>query len=271
MTTKNERRACARPGLAVCWALAACVAHAQPSPETAASRDALEQQRAAERARAQRELLQPAPDALPPAPPPTALAWPAAESPCFTIREISLTGEASDAFGWTIDTLLHGPDAAIGRCLGAQGLDVAAQRAQQALLERGYVTSRILLPPQDVSQGRLVLGVVPGRIRAIRFADGTNPRANALNALPARPGDLLDLREIEQGLENFKRVPTVTAHIRIEPADAPGQSDLVIDWTQAFPFRLTGTLDDSGTRATGKYQASARSRSTTSSTPRSTR
>lgn len=36
--------------------------------------------------------------------------------------------------------------------------------------------------------------------------------------MPAREGELLDLRDIEQGLENLQRVPTVQAEMAIVPA-----------------------------------------------------
>ncbi len=141
--------------------------------------------------------------------------------------------------------------------MGVEGINVAAERAQQALVERGYVTSRVLLQPQDLSSGQLMLTLVPGRVRNIRLAPGTNERATLRNALPVQPGQILNLRAIEQGLENLKRVPTAEADIQIVPAEAPGESDVVVQWTQAFPFRATATVDDSGTKATGKYQGSA--------------
>ncbi|RDS80538.1 ShlB/FhaC/HecB family hemolysin secretion/activation protein [Dyella monticola] len=70
-----------------------------------------------------------------------------------------------------------------------------------------------------------------------------------------RPGDLLNLRDIEQGLEQIKRVPSQDANIDIAPADIPGQSDLVITVKRVKPWRVVATLDDSGAPATGLYQA----------------
>lgn len=181
--------------------------------------------------------------------------WPENESPCLPLHEVALVDDASASFQWTLDGLISGPDPAIGRCLGREGINVAASRAQQALMERGYVTSRIVFQEQNIANGRLTLTLLPGRIGTIRFAQ-PDPRANALNAVPTRPGDILNLRDVEQALENFKRVPSVEADIQIAPAEAPDQSDLVIVWRQAIPFRFNVTLDDSGSKATGKYQGS---------------
>ena len=78
--------------------------------------------------------------------------------------------------------------------------------------------------------------------------------------MPVRSGDILNVRDIEQALENFKRVPSVEADIQIAPAEGldaqPGDSDLVITWKQAFPFRITLSADDAGSEYTGKHQGS---------------
>jgi hemolysin activation/secretion protein len=149
----------------------------------------------------------------------------------------------------------------MGRCLGAQGIQIVARRIQNAIIERGFVTTRVLAPPQNLAEGTLTLSVLPGRIRAIRLsADSTTDRARLGNALPAQAGAVLNLRDIEQGLENLERLPTARAEVQIEPADGadarPGESDLVIRWTQERLFRVTASVDDSGSKSTGKYQGS---------------
>lgn len=235
------------------------MAHAQtPATPSQELRQQGEQQERLQRAReeAQRGLMQPAPKATPPSSPDPSKPWPENESPCLLLREVVLVGDSSPSFQWTIDGLMSGADPAIGRCLGREGINVAASRAQQALVERGYVTSRIVFQQQTITDGRLALTLLPGRIGAIRFAQ-PDPRANASNAVPARPGDILNLRDVEQALENFKRVPSAEADIQIAPADAPDQSDLVIVWRQALPLRFNATLDDSGSKSTGQYQGSA--------------
>ncbi|SDB66772.1 Hemolysin activation/secretion protein [Pseudomonas sp. NFACC13-1] len=183
---------------------------------------------------------------------------PAKESPCFAINDIRLIGEASEKFQWALRAANPKDDPAIGRCLGGGGINLTMKRMQNAIIEAGYVTTRVLAEAQDLNSGVLVLTLVPGRIREIRFEEGTSARANAWNAMPANPGDLLNLRDIEQALENFKRVPTAEADIKIAPARAadarPGESDVVIAWSQRFPARVSLSVDNSGSKSTGKYQ-----------------
>lgn len=143
---------------------------------------------------------------------------PATESPCFNIERILLTGDAAEQFQWALAAANHAadglPDAASGRCLGSRGINLVMKRVQNAMVSRGYVTTRVLAEPQDLNAGTLELTLIPGRIRGIRFAAGTDARATQWNAVPVRPGDLLNIRDIEQALENFKRVPSAEADIQ---------------------------------------------------------
>ncbi len=189
------------------------------------------------------------------------LRLPAQETPCFKIDRIILQGDSAADFQWALSAADPEGDAATNRCLGSEGINLTMKRVQNAIVARGFVTTRVLAAAQDLTSGILEFTVIPGRIRTIRFTSDSNPRATQWNALPAAPGDLLNLRDIEQGLENFKRVPTADADIQITPADGPdarpGESDLVIAWQQGFPFRLNLSADDSGSKYTGKYQGSA--------------
>lgn len=241
----------------VLFAVASVEVHAAASPEEAIQEELLRQQ-ARERSLRQQQELAPNVRLDRPQSLTDQGLLPSSESPCFKIERIELGGEAAEQFQWALAAANRAADGhedpAIGRCLGSDGIDRVMRRMQNAIVARGYVTARILAAPQDLRAGTLSLTLIPGRIRTIRFAEGTAARATQGNALPARAGDLLNLRDIEQGLENFKRVPTADADIKISPGDKPGESDIVIHWKQAFPIRLTLSVDDSGSKATGKYQ-----------------
>ena len=164
-------------------------------------------------------------------------------------------------------TLSGNEDKVIGRCLGTRSINTVVHRLQAALTQDGWVTSRILVEPQDLTSSHLQLTFLPGRVGQIRLspdAQGTIPdRANINHTFPIKPGDVLNLRALEQGLENLRRVPTVNADISITPSDPdqsnihPTASDIVINWHQRLPLRLSLNADDAGVRSTGKYQGTA--------------
>lgn len=173
------------------------------------------------------------------------------EKPCFLIQEIRLEGERIDKFVW-LNSMLSVYQK---RCIGREGAALIIKRLSSALLDRGYTTTRIGLPEQNLSTGILRLVLVPGVVRAIKFS-GEETAGDWQTAFPLRPGDILNLRDVEQGLEQIKRVPSQDVDFKIAPGEAPGESDILISVKRTRPWRLGLTYDDSGSKSTGKLQAS---------------
>ncbi|HEX7325321.1 MAG TPA: ShlB/FhaC/HecB family hemolysin secretion/activation protein [Rhodanobacteraceae bacterium] len=172
-----------------------------------------------------------------------------AETPCFRIARVRLEGAHRAQFGFLQKYL----DGYRNRCLGQQGLRMLARRATDLLLARGYVTSRVVIPDQSLAAGHLRVVLLAGTVAAIRFAPGS-AKVDWRSALPIRPGDVLNLRAIEQGLEQLKRVPSQDAKIDIAPGNQPGTSDLVLTVGRIKRWRIVANLDDSGSDSTGKEQ-----------------
>jgi len=154
-----------------------------------------------------------------------------------------------DHFAFAREWLAH----YAGQCVGKQGIDTIVKGLSRAVLARGYITTRVLLPEQDLSTGTLKLALVPGTIRHVRFAD-EKLRGTWKTAFPTRDGDLLNLRDLEQGLEQMKRVTSQDVSMQIVPADVPGESDVVLDVKRGKPWTVVASIDNSGTRATGRLQ-----------------
>ncbi|QWT19821.1 ShlB/FhaC/HecB family hemolysin secretion/activation protein [Bacillus sp. NP157] len=171
------------------------------------------------------------------------------ENECFRIDAIVLDGFPGRAFDFARRYLR----AYVGRCMGHDGINLVVRRVSDLIIDRGYVTTRVGLAPQDIHSGVLRITLVPATVRAVRFAPGS---ASGFwrTALPSRVGGLLNLRDIEQGLEQFKRVPSQDVTIDIAPGDVPGESDLVVSIARTRPWHVVATLDDTGSRATGRLQ-----------------
>ncbi|WP_025600563.1 ShlB/FhaC/HecB family hemolysin secretion/activation protein [Burkholderia sp. WSM2230] len=192
--------------------------------------------------------------------------WPElpTEKPCFRIDSFALdvppnlpdavrsqgaSERPLDRFAFAREWLNHYR----GQCVGKAGLDILTKGLQQAILSEGYITTRVLLPQQDLSTGELKFALVPGVVRKLRFAD-PSARGTWKTAFPSRDGDMLNLRALEQGLEQMKRVSSQDVNMKIEPTDTPGESDVVLTVNRAKPWSVVASVDNSGSRATGKLQ-----------------
>lgn len=187
------------------------------------------------------------------------------ESPCFVLRQFVLEvpkqfPSALRALG--ASTLPQDPfrfaqdylEQYAGACVGKDGMNLIVKHLAALIVSKGYSTTRVGIPQQDLSAGSLTLALVPGVVRAIRFA---NPelRGTWKNAFPTGPARLLNLHDIEQGLEQMKRVPSQEVDMEIVPGTLPGESDIVIIVKRSAPWKVTLSLDDSGAKGTGKLQA----------------
>ncbi|MDE1142904.1 ShlB/FhaC/HecB family hemolysin secretion/activation protein [Paraburkholderia tropica] len=260
---KNKSKLFAVP-LAVLVPLAV---HAQVPPDAAARTNAEQQQQVEQRRDAQqRAATVAAPVVRSTAP--AAGEYPVLpdETPCFrintftvdvpdTLPEVARVKGASalpmDPFAFLHDWLRHYE----GQCVGKQGLDLLTKGLQGVILSRGYVTTRVLLPTQDLSKGTLKFSLVPGVIRNLEFADA-DTRGTLKSAFPTRDGNVLQLRDLEQGLEQMKRVPNQDAAMQIVPGASPGESDVVVTVKRTKPWSLVVSADNSGTRETGGYLGS---------------
>lgn len=223
------------------------------APAQAALIDARQQSRQQDRERALQQ--QNTPDSDVRLTPPGAVLpdYPTHERPCFSVDRLQLDGDAASDFQWALDAV----DDARGRCLGGQGILLVINKVQNAILAKGYVTTRVMAEEQNLTDGILRLRLQPGRIGDIRFGAPVSWRGRLWNAFPTGTGKILNLRDIEQGLENFRRVPSAAADIKIEPGRQESTSDLVVSWQEGRPVRLGLGLDDSGSKSTGRYLASA--------------
>ena len=194
--------------------------------------------------------------------------FPQNETPCFDIYKISLLDYAADnhhspsQFQLALTKTARDFNLKLPLCIGTKGINALVSQIQNRIIDQGYVTTRVVVPEQDLSQGELTLMVILGKIKNILVSDVGNTarftRLHSWTGFTFDSGDLLNLRDIEQSLENLKRSPTADANIEIVPSHAVdamvGESDLNVTYAQGFPFRLNLSLDDSGAKSTGKWQ-----------------
>ena len=176
------------------------------------------------------------------------------EKPCFQIKQVSLDGQEILPFWLSLQGMA---DWAVGECVGSEGINLLMSAMQNRLVGHGYVTTRVLAPAQDLTTGVLQLVIVPGTVRQVALTPESDQRVHLGTAFPVSTGQLLDLRDIEQGLENLQRVPTVQASMEILPGEKPGESDVMVTRQQSKWWRVGLTLDDSGSKSTGRYQGGA--------------
>jgi len=174
----------------------------------------------------------------------------APDAPCFTAHSIELSG-ATLLSRAEINQLIA---PYLGQCLTFNDANNLIRDITNAYIDKGYVTTRAAIPEQDFSNGKLVILVVEGRVESIEFKDGQGRIRELKAAFPLITGDFLNLRDIEQGLDQMNRLPSNNAKMELLPGTKPGTSCIVVDNTPSKTWRASFGMDNSGQDSTGRNQ-----------------
>ena len=174
-----------------------------------------------------------------------------ADTRCFPIKDIELKG--ADSLPASDRERLLKPY--IGQCLGVTQLNELLKAITDYYLGKGRVTSRAYLPQQDLSSGHLQVLVVEGKLEALRSAEGSTVTERELAmAFPGKVGEALNLREIEQLVDQLNRLPSKQAQMELTPGKQVGGSDVVVKNTAQKPWRASLSRNNDGQKSTGEQQ-----------------
>lgn len=220
---------------------------AQASPLSPADRDAVRQQQEQllRQSQQQRDELERSTTL-----PRSGQSTPASQAggPCFDIHTITLSGVT--LISEKAQQKLTAPWQ--NQCLNMAKITELAAAISDWYISRGYITSRAFLTEQDLSHGELHIVVLEGKLRHIRL-EGESPRMLKM-VFPGLEGKILNLRDIEQGMEQINRLRREPVQIDIVPDSEPGYSSVNLTATPEFPLSASVSLDNSGQKSTGDDQ-----------------
>lgn len=170
-------------------------------------------------------------------------------SVCFDIQEVRLSGASLMA--------PEEQEALLGeflqRCLGSVHLNEILSVITAYYLDRGYVTTRAYLPEQDLSSGTLNILVVEGTLEELNSSLLASDRELRM-AFPGRVGERLNLRELEQLVDQMARLPSRRVQLELLPGDEVGGSRVRLEGERSKPWRVALARHNDGQRSTGEQQ-----------------
>ncbi len=174
-----------------------------------------------------------------------------ADTRCFPVKTIELKGADSLSAGEREQLLKP----YIGQCLGVPQLNELLKVIADLYIEKGLVTSRAYLPQQDLSGGHLSVLVVEGRLEGLKGAENSKLSERELTmAFPGVTGELVNLREIEQMVDQLNRLPSNQAKMELTPGQNVGGSEVRVTNEPKKPWRAGLSRSNDGQRSTGEQQ-----------------
>lgn len=123
--------------------------------------------------------------------------------------------------------------------------------------EKGYITTRAVVPPQDIENGVVRIHVIEGKIGEIEIVGNQYVKTSYIQARIAQDkGDILKLQTLERDVTQlndnslFDRVRAT-----VKAGKEPGTSDIELSIDDHRPYHLQLSFDNQGRSGIGLYRS----------------
>lgn len=168
---------------------------------------------------------------------------------CVDIREIEVDGNTK--ISTTRIKKIAQPY--LNKCLTVDDINKILNAITNAYIDAGYITSGayLITPQTKLNDGILQIKIVEGTITKFTGLSEVERKT----AFPWVLGSVLNLRDIEQGLDQMNRLSSNHAKMEIKAnEDANGTSQVVITNEQESPTSYSVYTDNLGSKPTGEYR-----------------
>lgn len=173
---------------------------------------------------------------------------PEGSTSCIDIRDVVIRG-VTQIDQDVIDALAN---PIRGVCVPLAAIDQVLRDITNAYVAQGFATSRAVIAPDEFSNGILVIVVVEGLIQSFEPAEASGLSAQELSlAFPSTVGDIFNVRDMEQGLDQLNRLASNQATVDLLPGSSFGGTGVVIKNEPSFPLHFSGTRSSDGDDSTG--------------------
>ncbi|WP_406604379.1 ShlB/FhaC/HecB family hemolysin secretion/activation protein [Bartonella gliris] len=147
-----------------------------------------------------------------------------------------------------------------GKCISLADIQTLIKQLTKVYLDKGYVTARFYIPDQDIKRSKeLKLLVVEGKLSDIYYNGSPASAYNNIvwSAFPGLKGHILNMRDIEQGLDQINRLSSAHAKSELLPGSEEGSTIVNINNHPDKALRVTVSHDNLGQASTGyaRYNA----------------
>ncbi|MGQ7861573.1 ShlB/FhaC/HecB family hemolysin secretion/activation protein [Pseudomonas sp. 32A] len=140
----------------------------------------------------------------------------------------------------------------VAPCMGAAQINRLLAEITRLYVEAGYIASRPYLTSPPAAGQPLAIHVEEGYVEAIELADQSLP-VSLRGAFPGMLGEPLNLRDLEQGLDQLNRLRSVDLTADIAPGGAAGASRIILrSRSTASRWSLGLGVDNLGSAGTGR-------------------
>lgn len=136
------------------------------------------------------------------------------------------------------------------KCLKIEDIKDLVRVITNLYISKGNITTRAYIREQNLLEKKLIINVCEGVLESVEYV---NKKTFLNDILPLRTGQILNLRDIEQGIDNISKSGNVKIYLK--PGVKEGGSVAVIDNKPSKGLCISSGVDNLGSKNKGRYQS----------------
>ncbi|GHD53767.1 Hemolysin activation/secretion protein [Marinobacter persicus] len=148
-----------------------------------------------------------------------------------------------------------------GRTIGFEDLNALLDEINAIYQEKRQLTSRAVIPPQDIGDGRLKVVLVEARLEGVAWTKDPEqvPASFFTERIRVKPGETLDTARLLNDVQRLNATtPGPQLSVNLEPGSEFGTSRLALEPFEPEPWGLRMYANNYGSESSGEYQAGLR-------------
>lgn len=154
----------------------------------------------------------------------------------MTVREFEIEGNTA----FSDEELSKITDPYENRPITSEELQDLRRKLTLYYVERGYISSGAIIPDQQVTDGKVTLRVIEGKLSRIEIVGNKHFRSSYIRkrlTLAAKPP--VNIRRLQQALQRLEQDPRIKRiNAEFSPGAAPGESELKVSIEEKRPYRV---------------------------------
>lgn len=126
--------------------------------------------------------------------------------------------------------------------------------------KEGYLTSRAIIPPQEITNGNVVIQIVEGTVGSIKIEGGRWVKADYvmnsfLKSNSIEEDKIFNIRALSRSMEELNTPKYLKGQVMLEKGKKTGETDIVLDLKDRFPLSFGIGWDNTGRELVGIQRA----------------
>ncbi|MDO8675228.1 MAG: ShlB/FhaC/HecB family hemolysin secretion/activation protein [Candidatus Omnitrophota bacterium] len=171
----------------------------------------------------------------------------------FVLKEVNITGMTL----FKPQVFLSAYKAYLDQTVTAKEINAVIDRIKEAYKKKGYLTTIVRLPEQNIQNGKLEIRVFEGKMGDLTI-EGNKSVSRGLfeRYFHIKKNELLNFKTMQRDLLRLSKNSILAVRAVIGAGRQPQTSDVTLKIEEKRPDHLGIGFDNQGTRLTGKYRES---------------